>query len=733
MKKYIPRYLAILLVFSLSVLMAIPALASVVENAQWHGIITVTNNGTSDTNLVSTNMSLDSTAFLANNYALSDFSDVVIQANSDDICFMPGYGSNPWIFQTNTVGAGQNVDYDIYSGNVSGGLIRYFPGTGGMTIADNDSSLELGDNFTIEQTGWFDTTAGTGNLLEKGLALKVAVDDATDGTINVIACSDNATSLDIGSAAANYDITFTFNQTGIDTANPANEAGIITSVQIYASTNLAGCRVGTFYLVSGTTYKCRDSETIGAVTAGSVQTKDISTTPLETQAGDFIGYYATGGELEYNTTGGTAIAYVAGEYIDAGDSANYTIASSYKLALYGTGKAFISLSATNVSSGNHTVVTALSDDVLSLVIDNNYAIDVGSPAIDRATQDGYGYTIIEKGNPANHNGTLTSIEVWAHTNLTGFRVGTFYLVSGSTYTCRDSETIGAVTAGSMQSFPVTITVEAGDYIGAYIVTGTVDMATIGGSGAWYVDGEYIDSGDSHVFYNEGATAIFSLYGSYTASGEVAFTGSVPNTDSSWTIGGPATPFIESYKIWIGGNPRQDISWAYGDCFYDASGNTAVPTFRTDSSNANVTAILTSFKPATEAKVTTFNVSGSLEAVPSAPASMSQMYTETPVSGVTGLTAPINALLDAGVVPRDLWWFPFIIIGICIIGLLLYGATATTTRGEVTGIGSMLTMAIVMEMLLVVFGVINILPLWPVELFPIAALAIIFSQKHYSWG
>jgi len=76
-----------------------------------------------------------------------------------------------------------------------------------------------------------------------------------------------------------------------------------------------------------------------------------------------------------------------------------------------------------------------------------------------------GYTIIDLTNPANASGTITSIQIRAQTALTGMRVGTFYLVSGATYKCRDSATIGSVTAGSVQTFPVQLTIVTGDFIG----------------------------------------------------------------------------------------------------------------------------------------------------------------------------------------------------------------------------------------------------------------------------
>ncbi len=140
-----------------------------------------------------------------------------------------------------------------------------------------------------------------------------------------------------------------------------------------------------------------------------------------------------------------------------------------------------------------------------------FPIDVGSAAEDRAIASGALVTQISLSNPANLSGLITSVDVWAATNITGLRVGTFYLVSGTTYRCRASAAIGNVTAGSKQTFPVSLPIQKGDFIGWYFATGTLDAAASGGSGGMWVDGEYIDPGDS-ASYTAVANAIYSLYG-----------------------------------------------------------------------------------------------------------------------------------------------------------------------------------------------------------------------------
>ena len=148
---------------------------------------------------------------------------------------------------------------------------------------------------------------------------------------------------------------------------------------------------------------------------------------------------------------------------------------------------------------------------------NPDVIDIGPGATDRANTAPNDYTFIALDNPANLTGTLDTVEVWANTNLIGFRIGTFYLVSGTTYKCRDSAAIGAVTSGSKQTFSgLSISVESGDFLGMYCSSGLTDRADSGGGGYYYYLGENIDP-DDQTSFTFSAGRILSIY----ATGETA--------------------------------------------------------------------------------------------------------------------------------------------------------------------------------------------------------------------
>src|SRR5574343_417327 len=136
------------------------------------------------------------------------------------------------------------------------------------------------------------------------------------------------------------------------------------------------------------------------------------------------------------------------------------------------------------------------------------AIDVGSPAINRAATIGAnGTTDINYTNSANDSGVLNTFEVYAASGLTSFKMGTFY-GSGSSFTYRDYESLGSVSAGSKQTFSgLNCDVSTGDYIGGYSTTGTYECDSTGGSGVYYVSGDKFSGG----------AASYSYYGSFNVS------------------------------------------------------------------------------------------------------------------------------------------------------------------------------------------------------------------------
>ena len=157
-------------------LVATPAMASVIDSALYNGKVRVANSANTTASNVSVNFTLNSDDFISNGFANSTMSDIAMQRNGVDIPCQPGYSDEDWILFVDEISAGQNVDYDLYSVNATDGKSVYFPDTAGMA-ADDDEALELGANFTVEQKGFWDTSSGSNKYsVYKSGALEVEND-----------------------------------------------------------------------------------------------------------------------------------------------------------------------------------------------------------------------------------------------------------------------------------------------------------------------------------------------------------------------------------------------------------------------------------------------------------------------------------------------------------------------------------------------------------------------------
>ncbi len=140
--------------------------------------------------------------------------------------------------------------------------------------------------------------------------------------------------IDVGALATLRSAVAPLNYTQLDNTNPANASGTIDTVQIYAEAPMVDVSEGLFYLDSGTTYVCRDSDrTIGNVIGSPAEFTGLS---IDVVTDDLIGvYWVSGSFLERDNTGGTSF-HSLGEHIDPSDSSSYT-ANTRIYSLYGTG------------------------------------------------------------------------------------------------------------------------------------------------------------------------------------------------------------------------------------------------------------------------------------------------------------------------------------------------------------------------------------------------------------
>ena len=139
--------------------------------------------------------------------------------------------------------------------------------------------------------------------------------------------------IDIGSGATDRGTTNTGGYTAIDLANPANANGVLTSVEFWFGTDATGVKVGTFY---GTApdFTPRSVATIGNVTSGSKQT--FTGLSISVQTGDYLGFFSTTGDIDYELTGGSDVYIKLGDQFGAGLQ-TYTQNAGDVQSVYATG------------------------------------------------------------------------------------------------------------------------------------------------------------------------------------------------------------------------------------------------------------------------------------------------------------------------------------------------------------------------------------------------------------
>jgi len=367
--------------------------------------------------------------------------------------------------------------------------------------------------------------------------------------------------IDVGAAAINRGSTFGDNRTILNAENPADGDGSITTVEVWASTDITNFKVGLVYLVSGTTYKCRDSEVVGNVTSGSKNT--FSGLDIDVAVGDFIGGYLPGGStLERDLSGYAGSYYHSSDYMDPNDSTSYYLVAGDAVSLYATGETAGATYEVSVSEAFTAAEALARFRTTGLAVSENItgsealakvretpkalaealtmaealsalyggALGIGLPAIDRSVntyqrfQDAP-YTRVAYGNPATAPGSVTTVEAWFHTATSPneIKVGSFSHDGSNVLTCHDSESIGEIVVGSKQTYTgLDISFETGEHIGSCGISGTtvyIEADATGRDGEWSFVGECIDPTDSEKFLFH-ADDGFSLHGIGIPAGQI---------------------------------------------------------------------------------------------------------------------------------------------------------------------------------------------------------------------
>lgn len=119
--------------------------------------------------------------------------------------------------------------------------------------------------------------------------------------------------------------------TRINMGGPANASGTINKVDIWSRNDLYNCEVAIFYVVEGNDLSTRDTEYIGFVPGDFKQTFDVD---LDVEAGDFIGWFATAGDIDRDTSGFDGIWSVSGDQIPCTE-VTFNVFAGDAISLYG--------------------------------------------------------------------------------------------------------------------------------------------------------------------------------------------------------------------------------------------------------------------------------------------------------------------------------------------------------------------------------------------------------------
>lgn len=151
---------------------AAPILASTTTAATFTGQVRITNTSYASANNA-VPFTLTTSNLIGLGYVNADLTNTAMTTGTGvDVPFMPAAGtSSDWLVWVDDIAQNKTLNYLLYMGGPDDmeGKIRWFPGTGGMTVADA-ASLELGNNFVIEIGAYFDVNGG-GYMSYKGGAI----------------------------------------------------------------------------------------------------------------------------------------------------------------------------------------------------------------------------------------------------------------------------------------------------------------------------------------------------------------------------------------------------------------------------------------------------------------------------------------------------------------------------------------------------------------------------------
>ena len=208
---------------------------------------------------------------------------------------------------------------------------------------------------------------------------------------------------------------------------------------------------------------------------------------------------------------------------------------------------------------------------------------------------------------------------------------------------------------------------------------------------------------------------------------------VPDNNNAWyLVENDVMPYMEYYKHSVNGTLVSHIVWEYDDSvFTDLSGygNDAYPSFRTASSDEDVSANMASFLPIAEARAPSYALDDPVPFVEIDTANVTDNWTITPTAGGFPLAGVIIAVANATGTPPQL---PLLVIaGFVILALSLAVSAVMRGYGSGTIFVKLLIIAAVMGVFVAMgnFGI----NMWMVITFLIIAVAMAMASKQVGFS
>jgi len=231
----------------------------------------------------------------------------------------------------------------------------------------------------------------------------------------------------------------------------------------------------------------------------------------------------------------------------------------------------------------------------------------------------------------------------------------------------------------------------------------------------------IESGDHVVKVTAGGTDL-KIYIDDVEEDSAALSGvSVIDNSNDWSfLQNGSMTYMEYHKITVSGSLKQHIEWENSTTFTDLSGNSnsATPTFRTTSSDADVSATILSFGAIEQSEMTGYESGEAPEVFTEVPV-VDSMHEELNVSNLPGADF-FNEMLDNAGVPRSLFWFPIIFGQAIIAGMVVYYFAKDA-----------LIMSVTSGAVLIFFAAMGAVPLWTLIPYIAVIMAVLAARKTVS--